>query len=296
MSIGTAAATPLDRDSVREAAVQQPAPRRAIPAWVVRCLLAVPLPVAFVVLWHVGVQQQWTLPLGIRMALLPLPTEVARTMADFTVGGLNDDAFSGQLWVHLWASVQRVAFGFGLAAVVAVPLGILMGRLPILNALVDPLVQLIRPIPATAWLPLVIIVIGVGDQATVFLIALVSFFPILMGSISGAREAPQRLVEAAAMLGARRGVILTKIVLPAAAPAVVNGLRLGLGLAWVVLVLGETAGASTGLGATISLARDISRTDLIIAGMALVGCAGFLSDRLLLTSFRILTRGRPLVK
>jgi NitT/TauT family transport system permease protein len=257
-------------------------------------LLAFPVPILGVIFWHMGVTNAWTLPFGIRMGFLPYPGEVALSIADFAFGGIRNDAFSGELWVNLAASAGRVGSGFAVAAVIAIPIGILMGRYGIISNLLDPSVNLLRPIPATAWVPLVALIIGFGDQSTIFLIALSAFFPIVLGAISGAKQVPPRLVEAAQMLGTRPAEILFKIVLPAAAPALINGLRVGLGLAWVVLVLGETVGTSVGLGATISLARDIVRTDLIVVGMICIGLAGFLSDRLLLLIFRLAFRGRPL--
>ena len=259
-------------------------------------LLGTIVPIVAVLVWHWGIVFEWQLPFGIRMAFLPYPTDVAVTLWDFAVGGVNDDAFSGQLWVHLGASTGRVFTGFLIAAVLAVPLGILMGRYSTVNALFDPAINLLRPIPATAWVPLVLLIIGIGDQATLFLIALSAFFPIVLGAISGSRQVPQRLIEGGQMLGTSKVGIIAKIVLPASAPAIVNGLRIGLGLAWVVLVLGETVGVRVGLGATISLARDIVRTDLIVVGMICIGAAGFLSDRVLMWVFRLVSRGRPLIK
>ena len=269
-------------------------PARGRIAWPT-LVLAIPVPVLVVVLWHFGVTNEWTLPFGIRMGFLPYPFDVAVSLIDFAVGGLRNDAFSGQLWGHLAASASRVGAGFAIAAVIAIPVGILMGRYRVVSGLLDPSINMLRPIPATAWVPLVALIIGIGDQATIFLIMLSAFFPIVLGAISGARQVPPRLVEAAQMLGTRPAEILVKVILPAAAPALINGLRVGLGLAWVVLVLGETVGYPIGLGATISLARDIVRTDLIVVGMICIGLAGFLSDRLLLLVFRLLFRGRPLL-
>jgi NitT/TauT family transport system permease protein len=259
-------------------------------------LLAFPVPILALIFWQFGVDNAWNLPFGIRMEFLPYPADVARTLVDFAFGGIRNDAFSGELWVNLAASAGRIGAGFTIAAVIAIPIGILMGRYVVVSSLLDPSINLLRPIPATAWVPLVALIIGIGDQATIFLITLSAFFPIVLGAISGARQVPPRLIEAAQMLGTSRAEILFKVVLPAAAPALVNGLRVGLGLAWVVLILGETVGVRIGLGATISLARDIVRTDLIVAGMICIGLAGFLSDRLLLLIFRIAFRGRPLFK
>ncbi|MWB98793.1 ABC transporter permease [Agromyces seonyuensis] len=259
-------------------------------------LLAFPVPIVFVLVWQLGVVYEWVLPFGIQMGFLPYPLEVAQTLLGYAIPAFGDDAFAGKLWPDLGASVLRVLSGFLLASVLGIVLGVIMGRSYVVNSLFDPFINLFRPIPATAWVPLVALIIGVGDQSTIFLITLSAFFPIVLGAASGARQVPPRLLEASRMLGAGRLQQLAGVVVPAAAPAIVNGLRVGLGLAWVVLVLGETVGVDTGLGATITMARNIVRTDLIVAGMICIGLAGFLSDRLLSLVFRLAFRGRPLVK
>jgi NitT/TauT family transport system permease protein len=262
-----------------------------------RILLALPVPLLFLVVWQVGRDQAWEIPvIGIRMGFLPAPGDVVLSLWDYAFGGIHDDAFSGDLWVNLAASSLRVLVGFGIAAAIAIPLGILMGRYYTMDSLFDPFINLFRPIPATAWVPLVGLLIGWGDQATIFLIALSAFFPIVLGAISGSKEVPPRLIEAGRMLGARPWEILAQVVVPASAAAVVNGLRVGLGIAWVVLVLGESVGVSVGLGSAIILARDVVRTDMVVVGMIVIGLAGFLSDRLLIGAFRVFTRGRPLIK
>lgn len=262
-----------------------------------RILLGLPIPILFLIVWQVGRAQAWEIPLvGIRMGFLPAPGDVVVSLWDYAFGGIRDDGFSGDLWLDLGVSALRVLVGFGIACILAIPLGILMGRIYQMDAMFDPFINLFRPIPATAWVPLVGLLIGWGDQATIFLIALSAFFPIVLGAVSGSKEVPSRLVEAGQMLGARRWEIFAQIVVPASAPAVVNGMRVGLGLAWVVLVLGESVGVSTGLGATIILSRDVVRTDMIVVGMVVIGLAGFLSDRLLMGVFRLVTRGRPLIK
>ncbi|MGY1841757.1 MULTISPECIES: ABC transporter permease [unclassified Modestobacter] len=258
-------------------------------------LLGLPVPVLFLLLWHVGRAGEWELPFGIRMGFLPYPADVAEGLVNY-VAGTRGDAFSSLLWEDLPASALRVFSGFALATVVAVPLGVLMGRFSTVNSLFDPMINLFRPIPATAWVPLVALLIGYGDQASIFLITLSAFFPIVLGTISGARQVPERLLEAARMLGTSPAGTLLRVVLPASAPAIVNGMRVGLGLAWVILVLSETTGVPTGLGSTIFLARDVVQTDQIVVGMICIAVAGFVSDRLLTLFFRVLFRDRPLIK
>lgn len=268
-------------------------PRRRLPlGWAI----ALPVPILLLIGWHLGVQNAWTLPFDIKMTFLPTPGEVAVRGVDFAVGGIYDDSFSGALWGHLGASTLRVLQGFGLAVAVAVPLGVLMGRSKLLFRMLEPTINLVRPIPVTAWAPLTLLIIGFGDRSTVFLVFIAAVFPILLNTISGVHQVPGRLLEAAAMLGTPRLQSLYKVVIPAAAPQIISGMRIAMGLSWVILVVGETVGISTGLGALITQAREQSRTDLIIVGMVVIGLAGFIADRLLTLIFAIAFGRRPIQK
>ncbi|MGW8482775.1 ABC transporter permease [Microbacterium sp. NPDC055903] len=270
-----------------------PRPRRRLSfGWAI----ALPVPILILIGWHLGVQNAWTLPFDIKMTFLPTPGEVALRGVDFAVGGIYDDSFSGTLWGHLGASTLRVLQGFGLAVAVAVPLGVLMGRSRLLFRMLEPTINLVRPIPVTAWAPLTLLIIGFGDRSTVFLVFIAAVFPILLNTISGVHQVPGRLLEAAAMLGTPRLQSLYKVVIPAAAPQIISGMRIAMGLAWVILVVGETVGISTGLGALITQAREQSRTDLIIVGMVVIGLAGFVADRLLTLIFAIAFGRRPIQK
>jgi NitT/TauT family transport system permease protein len=259
-------------------------------------LMGLPVPLLIFLFWDLGVRQGWTLPFDIRMSQVPAPLEVGRRLADIGFGGIINDPFSAQLAKHTWASTIRVLSGFGLAAAVAIPLGVLMGRSKLLSSLLDPTVNLVRPIPVTAWVPLALIIIGIGDRATIFLVFLAAFFPILLNTITSVHQVPTRLLEAAAMLGTRRGHELYKVVIPAAAPGIISGLRIALGLSWVILVVGETTGIRIGLGAMINEAQEVSKTDLIVAGMIFIGFMGFLTDRLLVGLVKTFSGRRPLFK
>lgn len=280
----------------KPAAASAPAARRLrLPSrgtWAT-VLLALPVPIVGLLLWNLGVKQAWTLPFGIQMGFLPTPVEVAQRILDLAGAGTIDDAFSGTLLDHLGASTVRVLSGFGLAALLAIPLGVIMGRFSLAFKMLDPTVNLTRPIPVTAWAPLTLLIIGYGDGSAIFLVFLAAFFPILLNTISGVRQVPVRLVEAASMLGTRSGQVLYKVILPASMRSIVGGLRIALGLSWVILVVGETVGISTGLGAMITQARDMSKTDLIVAGMVVIGLAGFVADRLLVGLVKLVTRSRP---
>jgi len=217
-----------------------------------------------------------------RLRIVPPPYDVAVMMWDFAFGGIYDDAFSGTLYIHLLASMRRVYGGFALAALVAIPLGLLIGRIKVIRQMLDPTFQILRPIPVTAWLPLSMIFFGLGPSSAISLVFLGAFYPILLNTVFGVRHVDPKLFEAAAMLGCSGSAMFRRVVLPAALPSIFNGLRLGLGFAWVVIVVGEMTGVPVGLGAAIMDARTLSRTDLIISGMIVIGIAGFVSDRLVL--------------
>src|SRR4029077_3106905 len=139
----------------------------------------------------------------------------------------------------LLASIQRVYGGFFLALLLGVPLGLLIGRVRAIRPLLDPTLSLLRPVPVTAWLPLSMIFFGLGPRSAVFLVFLGAFYPILLNTVFGVRSIDPRLVEAAAMLGCRGSAMFRSVILPAALPSIFNGLRLGLGFAWVLIVVGE---------------------------------------------------------
>jgi NitT/TauT family transport system permease protein len=233
------------------------------------------VPGLLLLLWHVATTQRWT-------RLIPTPAETAEYMVDFAAGGIYDDAFSATLHIHLLASMSRVYGGFLLAAACALPLGMLIGRIPLARQTLDPFFQLMRPIPVTAWLPLSMILFGLGAKSAFALVFLGAFYPILLNTIFGVRNVDPKLFEAASMLGCRGNAQFFRVVLPAALPSIFTGLRLGLGLAWFVIVVGEMTGVPQGLGAVIMDGRTLSRTELVICGMIVIGVVGYLSDRLVM--------------
>ena len=248
--------------------------------------LACVVPALIVAVWQVATA-------GRPYSLIPPPADVWTEMQDLAIGGVNDDAFSGTLWTHLAASLGRVYGGFALAAAAALPLGLLIGRVPLVRALLEPVLQVLRPVPVTAWLPLAMILFGLGPRSAFFLVFLGAFYPILVNTVFGVRSVEPRLFEAAAMLGCTGPAQFVRVVLPAALPSIFTGLRLGLGFAWVVIVVGEMTGVQTGLGAIIMEARQLSRTEIVICGMAVIGVAGFVSDWLVMQLGRRLLAWSP---
>lgn len=249
-------------------------------------LLAVTFPVVMLAVWHFAT-------VGKAASLIPPPYEVWLELRDLAFGGINDDAYSQTLHVHLLASISRVYGGFAMALIVALPLGMLIGRVPLVRQLIDPTIQILRPVPVTAWLPLAMIIFGLGPRSAIFLVFLGAFYPILVNTIFGVRSVEPRLFEAAAMLGCSGSAQFFRVVLPAALPSIFTGMRLGLGFAWVVIVVGEMTGVQTGLGAIIMEARQLSRTEIVISGMIVIGIFGFLSDQLVMWIGRRLLAWSP---
>lgn len=264
----------------------RPGPRAAFLPALGRSTWPAVIPLAALLFW-------WLATKGKPASLVPPPAEVGRALWDLALGGIYDDAFSGTLLTHLLASVSRVYGGFLLAAAIAIPVGLMIGRIPLVRAMFEPTLQILRPVPVTAWLPLAMILFGIGPRSAFFLVFLGAFYPILVNTVFGVRSVDPRLFEAASMLGASRSSVFPKVVLPASLPSIFTGLRLGLGFAWVVIVVGEMTGVQTGLGAIIMEARQLSRTEIVIAGMVIIGIAGFLSDQFVQWLGRRLLRWSP---
>jgi NitT/TauT family transport system permease protein len=287
MSVETTVATPTtgaaaDTMTIVAAGTSTQVWRRRLEA----IALASVVPLCLLFLWHVMVR--WT---GTR--LIPTPYGVSLMMWDFCFGGIYDDAYSGTLPIHLWKSVQRVYAGFFLATVTGIPLGLMLGRIPLLRAMLDPMLSLLRPVPVTAWLPLSMIFFGLGPKSAIFLVFLGAFFPIMLNTVFGVKSVDARLFEAAEMLGCSGSQMFRAVVLPAALPSILNGLRLGAGFAWILIVVGEMTGVPEGLGAVIMDGRTLSRTDLIITGMIIIGITGYFSDRILVVISKHLLRWSP---
>jgi NitT/TauT family transport system permease protein len=237
-------------------------------------VLGAGFPILLILIWDRAVVMSGT-------RLIPSPYQVAVMMYDFTFGGIYDDAFSGTILTHVSKSVQRVYGGFLLAALVGIPLGMMIGRIKVMRQLLDPTISLLRPIPVTAWLPLSMIFFGLGPNAAIFLVFLGAFFPILLNTMFGVRSIDPKLFEAASMLGCSGASMFRQIVLPASLPAIVSGLRIAHGFAWILIVVGEMTGVPTGLGSVVMDGRTLSRTDLVITGMIVIGACGFITDRII---------------
>jgi NitT/TauT family transport system permease protein len=165
---------------------------------------------------------------------------------------------------------------------VGVPVGIMIGWSKLAARMVDPMIQGLRPIPITAWLPFSIAVFGIRDTGAIFLIALGAFYPIVVNATYGARDIRLNLVRAARMMGASNTDLLLRVVFPNALPAIFTGMRIGLGVAWTAVIVAEIVAVKSGLGYVLWDAYYVGRMDVVLADMVSIGLAGFLSDRLML--------------
>lgn len=210
-------------------------------------------------------------------AKIPSPLALLEALRELAAAGLPA---GNTLLMHCLYSLLRVACGFLLAVLIGIPLGILCGWSRVLRDILTPVVETIRPIPPLAWIPLAILWFGIGLKSAAFIIFLGCLFPILLSTISGVLSVDKILINAARTLGADDRQIFTKVLLPGATPAIYTGLRIGLGIGWMTLVAAEFTGVKSGygLGYMIMTARDIQRPDLVLAGMAVIGLAGFLLD------------------
>jgi len=186
--------------------------------------------------------------------------------------------FSGELPHDTLASFLRVMGGFLIGAVLALPLGLLMGTSKFLYNLFNPLIQILRPIPPIAYIPLAILWFGLGNPPALFLISLGAFFPVLMNTISGVRHVDQLLIRAARNLGADGITLFVRVILPAATPHILTGLRVGIGVAFIVVIVAEMIAVNNGLGYRILEAREFLWSDKIIAGMITIGLLGLAID------------------
>ena len=250
-----------------------------------RALLPVLLPLAVLL--------AWTALSGSGLApayLLPGPAAVFETAVRYVFAAPGQGPYAGRFFTDLLASLGRVFAGFGLAALLGVPLGLCSGRVVTVNRLFASTIGGLRAVPGICWLPLALIWFGIGFRTTVFLVALAAFFPIYQNALTGARSVAPIYYQAGAMLGVSRLRGVFAILLPLAMPNLLTGLRLGMGISWAYLVLGELTGVPDGLGAVIMDARMLGQTDMILVGILLIALVGRLCDRLLVGLLRLCSR------
>jgi NitT/TauT family transport system permease protein len=231
---------------------------------------------AFVAVWHLAVRWSGT-------SVFPSPADVAAGLAELERRGV--------LWRYTGDSLRRVAAGYGLAACLGLPAGLLLGWWPAAAQIVNPIIQMARSISPIAWIPIAIVCFGVGEAAPISLVFLAAFFPIVVATMNGVRGVPAMYRRAALNFGLGSTRLLARVVLPAALPRVLVGLRIALGVAWLVIVAAEMIAVDSGLGYLVIDARNAGkRYDLVVAAMLLIGAIGLVLD----LGFRRIERIRAL--
>jgi NitT/TauT family transport system permease protein len=213
----------------------------------------------------------WVSVVLTKSVIFPTPWQV--------VTGTLELARDGTLWEHIGASLFRVGAGFGIAVLFAIPLGLWMGWVHGAFVTLNPLFQILRPISPIAWIPIAILWFGVGNASPIYLIFIASVFPMIVQTTSGVHTIEKRYLRAAENFGVSRGKLFRHVVFPATLPDIIIGMRIGLGVAWLVVVAAEMIALRSGLGYMIIDSRNAgNRYDLVIAGMIIIGLIGLALD------------------
>ena len=240
------------------------------------------VPVAILIVWELASRLGFFSP-----TILPPPSEVAYKWWLYLAPSMPYDPaegaylswlISGELIHDTYSSMYRVVVGFVIGAGLALPLGLVMGANHRIHDLCNPLVQILRPIPPIAYIPLAILWFGLGNPPSFFLIAIGAFFPVLMSTIAGVRQVDSIYLRAAMNLGASKWIMFTRVILPAATPFILAGMRIGIGTAFIVVIVSEMIAVNEGLGFRILEAREFMWSAKIIAGMITIGLLGLAID------------------
>ena len=223
------------------------------------------LPVALLLAWQLAAQWGW-----LSSRILPEPWAVAKAFWHL--------AASGELWLHLKTSLWRATVGFVIGAGLGLLLGLLTGSFRHAETLLDTTLQMVRNIPALALIPLVILWFGIDETAKLFLLAVGVFFPVYLNTFHGIRSADQGLIEMAKSYGLSGWPLYRDVILPAAMPSILVGVRFSLGLVWVLLIVAETISAQAGIGYMTMNAREFLQTDVVLVGILLYALLGKLAD------------------
>jgi ABC-type nitrate/sulfonate/bicarbonate transport system permease component len=202
--------------------------------------------------------------------LLPSPLAVAQATFDL--------ARSLELFEHAAISLGRMVVSIAIASALAIPLGLAMGLSTRLERIVDPMIEILRPISGIAWIPLALFIFGIGNTLPVFIMTYAAFFPIVVGTVGGVRAVDRRLVDAARTMGVPSRTIVARVVVPAALPSLLVALRLGVALSWTAVVAAELIGAPSGLGYAVEWYRELLATPQVMSFIAMIGVIGYLCD------------------
>ncbi|MBF5003173.1 ABC transporter permease subunit [Diaphorobacter sp. NR2-3-3-1] len=225
--------------------------------------------IVLLALWFAATNLGWVKPL-----FLPSPQAVFQQFYEYLTGQANDKP----LWQHFSASLLRVTVAFWLAFIVAVPLGIAMGMSRVARGIFDPPIEFYRPLPPLAYLPLIIIWFGIDETPKILLIFLSCFAPLALAARSGMRSAAQEQINAAYSMGASYWQVIRYVIIPAALPDILVGMRIAIGFGWTTLVAAEMVAANVGLGQMVLNASNFLRTDIVIMGIIVIGVVAYIFD------------------
>jgi NitT/TauT family transport system permease protein len=264
----------VDRDRTTRAAVSW---RRVMSRLGVG-LSYVAVPILALAIWEIA-----ALSLSATLGpFFPDLVKIGAALFDWATGLTGSTAiYSGKLWLAVLESLRRILIAYFIACALGIPLGVLVGWLSVMRRTTDTFLQLIRPIPVTAWVPISMLWFGIGDNAAIFLIVLATFFPIYLNTVQGVQYVDRVIIRAGRMLGARHWRLLVHVVLPAALPSIFAGLRIAVGFAWMAVVVSELVAVKSGLGYVMFDAYGFLRADIVVAAMITIGVLGFACDRLM---------------
>ena len=244
-----------------------------------KIILPLIIPVILLVAW------EWSVRSGLLPnTLIASPSQVGRDFFDL--------AISGELLVHSLVSLYRLVLGFAVGTLIGLSLGVIVGTSKFAEKLFAPTIQFLAPIPPIAWIPLLIILLGIGEASKIGLIIIASFVVVYLNTVQGIRSTDQKLVDVAHVLRKPNKELIKKVLLPSATPHIFTGMRIALGLSWILLIAAEVIASSKGLGWLIWDSRNFSRPDDLFVGIITIGILGKLSDMVLVAIEKELTKWR----
>lgn len=229
--------------------------------------------ISFLLIWQLIVQLNL-----VNTRNLPSVTEVLKTLADKLTNSKPD---GNTLGVNIISSLKVALYGYLLAIVIGIPLGLVMGWYKVFDKFVSPIFELVRPIPSIAWIPVIILWFGIGIQAKAVIIFLSAFVPCVINSYLGVKSTNETLINVAKTFGASSFYIFRHVAIPSAVPSVLTGARVALNNSWTSLVAAELLAANSGLGYMISMGRMLGRADIVVTGMVVIGILGALLSGIL---------------
>jgi sulfonate transport system permease protein len=231
-------------------------------------LLALIVPILVLVAWQWAVSKE----LFSELLLIP-PVTLLNTLVDL--------ARTGDLTINIIASIKRVAVGFLIGGSIGLIFGVVMGLSPFMDRLIGPLVKACKHVPLFAWMPLIILLFGIGELTKVLFLSIGAFFPMLFNTYQGVSGIPQKYRELARVFDYKNHRYLTKIIIPGAMPSIITGVRLSLGILWMFLVGAELFGSEDGLGYMMTWGRQLFQIDVVMAGLVVIGVIGFIINGIL---------------